>query len=219
METYSLAQDFGGNINSERILNTVNDNATITPNLGGVGIIGDMVHMYFDSILTGTEKSELDNLVANHDSSPTPETVTVDDISYVDYASHYTTYMISGMTFSGNTPSDLTNWTHISGSLPGFNPVTGVMTFQNEGIYCFGLTAMVQTSGNNNSIAINIYDNLDQDRFIQTQQLNNLAQGAPGGGCTFSAPNYMAAGETLTTEVEFKQNETCDFVLRVIKIL
>lgn len=222
--TYKTSIDFTGGLNFQQLANQIVSSPSINKNLTSFTNMKNFedITFVFDDVLDAVEDAALFDIISSYayeEPVLSIETTIVDELEYSDYAAHFTTHMISGDVFSMGVERDLTNWTYLSGTLPGFDAITGVMTFEKEGIYCFGLTALVQTVGNNNNIAINIYDGSGMDRFIQTQELNNLASGAPGGGCTFTAPNYMAAGETLTVEVEFAQNETCDFVLRIIKMI
>ena len=218
METYSLSTDFGGNVDTDALLGLVQTNVSINTNCGGVGVVGDNVHLFFDSVISGPEKTELDTLVAGYVYTPSVDKLTVADLSYEDYETHYIQCSLIGETFIGGTAKDLTGWTVTSGTLSGFDPVTGTMTFPENGIYCFGLTALVQTVGNNNNISIDVHDDTIE-RFVQTQELNSLASAAPGGGCTFTAINFFIKDEPETIEVLFTGNETCDFVLRIIKLL
>jgi hypothetical protein len=169
-----------------------------------------------------TDVDILDGFVLSH-VPPPPEPVDkafyVEDLAYRDYGEHYITKTLSGVQFTSNTPKTLTNWVDGDGTLSTFDNETGSMTFGKEGIYCFGINALVQTSGNNNNINIRVYDGNGVTRFIQTQELNGMSPEAAGGACTFTAPNHMRQGEVLFVECEFNQNETCDFLLKIIKIL
>ena len=151
--------------------------------------------------------------------APESDALIVDSIDFIDYDSHHVTKLLSNVAFSAGVVQTLTNWSNSSGTLSGFNNVSGEMVFSKTGLYCFGINALVQTSGNNNNIMLRVYDENNVTRFIETQELNDLSPEAPGGACSFTAPNMMYADEKLKVECKFSQNETCNFVLKIIKLL
>ena len=80
METYSITTDFGGvEPNVGQLHLEIEANVNITKTLYGVTPYGDTVNIEFDLTLSGAEKTELDNIVANH----VPFSVTYTDKSHI----------------------------------------------------------------------------------------------------------------------------------------
>lgn len=69
--TYSLQDDFSNNFNKVNFKNEVNA-SNIVPKMWGIKLSTTNVIFYFSSSLTTAEKTTLDNLVANHDSTEVP---------------------------------------------------------------------------------------------------------------------------------------------------
>ena len=74
-ETYSLASDFGGNLNSRQLHDEIDANNNIVPNIIGVVITGDVVDIIFDSGLNAGEQTTLNGLISAH----TPVTIVTYD--------------------------------------------------------------------------------------------------------------------------------------------
>jgi hypothetical protein len=72
-ETYSLSVDFGGNINIKRLTGEIDDDGTITTALSFINVSvssADNVDIDFVAPLSAPEKTALDTVVANHNSTP-----------------------------------------------------------------------------------------------------------------------------------------------------
>lgn len=64
--TYSLETDFSGSINKGQLHKEIEDNGTITTQLYGVDVLGDVVTIKFVSSLSKGESTELDTVKGSH---------------------------------------------------------------------------------------------------------------------------------------------------------
>lgn len=68
--TYSLSSDFGGNINIQQFQNEILNDSSISDTLIGIERNDDDIIVTFKSLISYSEKKELDQLVTNHIPNP-----------------------------------------------------------------------------------------------------------------------------------------------------
>lgn len=218
-ETYSLLKNFPNGLLNHQLQKEINDDENILKNCIEVRTEEDNVKIVFESKLTTKERTQLDTIVNKHEIVEEPSIVETDffDIRNPDLL--YKQVILNNVSFPSNTSKQLEKWTHSDGLLEGFNLSTGIFKVPVKGLYCFGITSLVQTYGFNNNIFMRIFNNVDNStRFASTMELNNLAPEAPGGAATLCGTNMVNVDEELKFEVKFSQSETCNFVLRIIRI-
>lgn len=64
--TYSLVNDFGGNLNSSQLHQEIADSISISQNILRVDTIGDVVKIVFEDALSAGEQTILSSLVSTH---------------------------------------------------------------------------------------------------------------------------------------------------------
>lgn len=81
--TYSLTRDFGGSVDVPRLSAAIAASSAITPNVTSVTIIGDVVHITFQTALSTDGQTALNAIIAAHMS-----------ISFNRYTLHFTMWSL-----------------------------------------------------------------------------------------------------------------------------
>lgn len=110
--TYSLSDDFGGNLLASQLHQVIMDDGGITPNIITVSTKGDIVKIQFDASLSGPEITTLNGIVSAH-TPTTPSKEMIFNItpieSYID-----STFWVTVASFLHNKESSVTSMNVIS---------------------------------------------------------------------------------------------------------
>lgn len=141
---------------------------------------------------------------------------------FIDYDGLFMTAILNQQTITGNTETLLNGWTIVTGSLTGFDPLTGIFTVPDDGIYGMGFFVGITSGANRTEVACHIKDNVSGNtRYISVNLTSDLVQLSPNnweGAVTFCSTNIFSQGEEMNINTWLNNTETCDFILRIIKI-
>lgn len=118
-----------------------------------------------------------------------------------------------------NTEVTLTNWTTLTGTLPGFNTTTGLFTCQQSGLYLYNINFRLTGVGVNTDILIQVKDSLNNIVFASTQRITadaSLSYGFIGNGQLMTSSPASTIKFTLRQDTNGVSMQSC--TLKIVKI-
>lgn len=215
-EIYNLSSDFFNGLNNLQLKNEINSNPNIIPFCTNVRTNGDIVYIDFDFTINSEEKQNLNNLILSYIYVASKHVTFSDKYTLKNVLSEIKKTNKIG-TFNPLTPTIIQNWIDISGSLSGWDGVSGTYTIPEDGFYSFDILFGLNTS-TSTSVSFRAFNQNAETIYSEIIYINSLSTDYNGGAGSVNWINYYTIGEEIKLEVQFTLLQNATINLSIIRL-